>query len=496
MTSSRVSPQTSHGLTRRSKILCTIGPKSASPKILEELLKSGMNMVRLNMSHGTQDWHRKTLRHLRSLEKRSHTPLPVLLDLQGPRIRVGLLPQSGIILQAGEYVNLTPTDSGDVPLSSSSNTPPPTLPVVYPSLTKEVKTGHTILINDGLIELHVSKVMTHAVECAVAVGGKVTSHKGINFPDTSLRGPSLTEKDLNDIRFGMDNQIDYFALSFVRSAKDIRTLKKALDRHGANIPVIAKIERPEAIRRLERILDHADGVMLARGDLAIEMSLEAVPILQKHIIAEANRRHRLVITATQMLESMTQHPLPTRAEASDVANAVLDGSDVLMLSAETSTGKYPLQTVKVMDRVIRSAEQGAVLRWEPSDPNQDLQDAISASACLAAKSAASLTQAKAIIVFTESGATALHMSKQRSPVPIIALTPSVTSLKRMATYWGVQPFLMPQISNTDERIQMAEDIVNQHHLVKAHDRIVILSGEHAQTSTGTNLIKIHQMGKA
>ncbi|MDX1411891.1 MAG: pyruvate kinase, partial [Nitrospirales bacterium] len=293
------------------------------------------------------------------------------------------------------------------------------------------------------------------------------------------------------IRFGMENHVDYLALSFVRSAGDILTIKKFLKKYGQAIPVIAKVERPEAISHLTAILDHADGVMLARGDLAIEMSLEAVPILQKQVIAEANRRHRLVITATQMLESMTQHTLPTRAEASDVANAVLDGSDVLMLSAETSTGRHPIETVQVMDRVIRSAEQGNVLRWEPANTNQNLKGTVSASACMAAELAARLIQAKAIIVFTESGATALHMSKQRPPVPIIALTPSHPTLKRMVAYWGVQAGLMAQIPNTDNRIQMAEAIVKRQRLVNTGDRIVILSGEHAQKSTGTNLIKIH-----
>jgi pyruvate kinase len=450
-----------------------------------------MDMVRLNISHGTQEWHSNTIRAIRSVEKLRQTPIPILLDLQGPRIRIGSLPKTGIVLHTGQSVKLTPTNAGESRLSTPSKNQPPVIPVVFPSLTKDVKKGNKILINDGLIELFVNKVTTTGLDCSVVVGGKVTSRKGVNFPDTNLSGPALTKKDLKDLLFGLETRVDYIALSFVRSAQDIRAVKTFLLKHKQDIPVIAKIERPEAILRLNSILDQADGVMLARGDLAIEMSLEAVPILQKQVIAEANRRHRLVITATQMLESMTEHPRPTRAEASDVANAVLDGSDVLMLSAETSAGQYPIQTVQIMARIIRTAEKGTVLRWEPTKTDQKINASVTASACIAADSAARHTQAKAIVVFTDSGATALLMSKQRPSVLIIALTPSGVSQKRMAAYWGVQAYLMPQISNTDERIQQAEDIVKQHGLIHSKDRIVILSGEHAQKPTGTNLIKIH-----
>lgn len=448
-------------------------------------------MVRLNMSHGTQEWHLNTIKAIRSVEKLRQTPLPILLDLQGPRIRIGSLPKEGIYLHTGESVKLISANSEKSRLSKYSKNKGSVIPVVFPTLTKDVKKGHKILINDGLIELLVNKATVTGLECSIVVGGKVTSRKGVNFPDTNLSGPTLTEKDLKDLLFGIENRVNYIALSFVRSAQDVRAVKTFLRKHKQDIPVIAKIERPEAIRRLSSIVDQADGVMLARGDLAIEMSLEEVPILQKHILAEANRRHRLVITATQMLESMTQHPRPTRAEASDVANAVLDGSDILMLSAETSAGQYPVQTVQIMARIIRSAEKGTVLRWEPSKTDQEIHGSITASACIAADSAARLTQAKAIVVFTDSGATALFMSKQRPAVPIIALTPSRESLKRMTAYWGVHAYLMPQISSTDERIQQAEDIVKERGLIHSGDRIVILSGEHAQKPTGTNLMKIH-----
>ena len=478
---------------RRVKILCTIGPKSGNTDILKGLLKHGMNMVRLNMSHGSKESHTQTLNTIRTIEENLGVTLPVLLDLQGPRIRVGSLPETGKHLKAKQVVWLHAVERKRSNSQDAAGHHLTTIPILYPTLTKDVKTGNRILINDGLIHLTVDRVRKTGVECMVTVGGTVTSHKGVNLPDTTLSGPSLTDKDKEDIRFGLTHHVDYLALSFVRSPEDIKAVKTLLRGKDISIPVIAKIERPEAVQCLDQIFDHADGVMLARGDLAIEMTLEVVPVLQKQIIAEANRRNRLVITATQMLESMTQHPQPTRAEVSDVANAVLDGSDVVMLSAETSTGQYPIETVQVMDRIIRSTEKGNVLRWEPTREKESLSGSVTTSVCVAAESAARVTQAKAIVVFTDSGTTALLMSKRRSMVPIIALTPSPRSLKRMGAFWGVQPFLMPHMSNTDDRIQEAEKILKRKRLIKAGDRIVILTGEHAQKPTGTNLMKIHEV---
>ncbi|WP_447968516.1 pyruvate kinase [Nitrospira sp. M1] len=478
---------------RCAKILCTIGPKTSTAQMLEALVNNGMNMIRLNMSHGVQQWHAKTINTIRAVEKKLEVSLPIMVDLQGPRIRVGTLSKNGVELTEGQTISLLSVQSGHARTSDAANVKSLCIPIGYPTLSQDVKPEQRILINDGLIELRVVKVTKKHVTCSVMVGGRVTSNKGVNFPDTTLSTPSLTEKDQHDIRFAMSHNVNYIALSFVRSEKDIQTTKAFLERSGLAIPVIAKIERPEAVQRLNAILDQADGVMVARGDLAIEMTLEAVPVLQKRIIAEANHRNRLVITATQMLESMTEHSIPTRAEASDVANAVLDGSDVLMLSAETSIGGYPIQAVQVMDRVIRNAETGNVLRWEPANTHNVQEASVAASACIAAATAARLVQAKLIIVFTNSGATALLMSKQRPDVSIIGLTPFSDSLKRMKVFWGVEPYLIPHILNTDERIQMAEAILKRHRLVKAGDRIVILSGEHDQQQTGTNLMKIHEI---
>ncbi|GJL54871.1 MAG: pyruvate kinase [Nitrospirales bacterium] len=480
-------------LMRRAKILCTVGPKSATPHMLEALLNNGMNMVRLNMSHGTHHWHAKTIKMIRDVEVKLNVSIPIMVDLQGPRIRIGTLSSKGMELISGQSISLTPIDSQRSKKRGVVNVKSASLPIGYPTLSQDVLPKQRILINDGLIELRVVKVAKKHVTCSVIVGGRVTSNKGVNLPDTSLSTSSLTPKDHEDIRLAVEHNVDYIALSFVRSAIDIQAVKRIIRRSGSAIPVIAKIERPEAVNRLDKILDHADGVMVARGDLAIEMTLEAVPILQKQIIAVANRRHRLVITATQMLESMTQHSIPTRAEASDVANAVLDGSDVLMLSAETSTGQYPVQAVQVMDRVIRSAENSDVLRWEPANATQDFSASVVASTCVAAASAARFIQAHVIVVFTDSGTTALLMSKQRPNVPIVGLTPFTSSLRRMETFWGVAPYLMHHISNTDERIEMAEMILKRHRLVESGNRVVILSGEHGQKRTGTNLMKVYEV---
>lgn len=475
----------------RVKIVCTIGPSSASPNILENMLKHGMSLARLNMSHGTREWHQKTIRLIRKIEKKHQRPIPILLDLQGPRIRVGSISPEGMYLQKGETVLVVPTQSSQRPKIPNSNVSNRIIPIELLSMTKALKRGSTIMINDGLVELKVRRQSSKGLQCNVAVGGHVSSHKGVNLPGAVMRGPALTAKDRKDMEFGLQNKVEFFALSFVRSSNDVRMAKAYLRKKGQDIPLIAKIERPEAIKDLKNILNEAEGVMLARGDLALEMSLEAVPVLQKQILEESNRRYRFGITATQMLESMTTHPLPTRAEASDVANAVLDGSDALMLSAETSTGQYPVEAVQVMARVIGSAEQGEVFRWVP-DPSHAFQDvSLPASMCMAANVAGRLNRAKAIVVFTESGSMALLMSKQRPNIPIIALTPSAVSVRRMRVFWGVSSYQIPRLTKIESKIAKAEAILKRHDVVVSGDRIVIVVGERGQNSPGANLIKVH-----
>jgi len=327
----------------------------------------------------------------------------------------------------------------------------------------------------------------------VVTGGRVTANKGINLPGTRITAPTVTDKDLDDLKFGLTQGVDYVALSFVRAAEDVAAAKKIIAESGADVPVIAKVERPEAIACLESLLDQADGVMIARGDLGVEMGPEAVPVLQKRIIAEGNRRRRLVITATQMLESMTQHPRPTRAEASDVANAVFDGTDAVMLSAETAMGRYPVEAVRVMDRIVRAAEEGIEPRVIRRSDAERSEVSFPEAICEAASSAAAATAAAAIVVFSESGTTARLISKQRPVAPIIAFTPFEPVRQRMALYWGVVPHTMPRIEQTDERVREVERRLQAEDLAAKGQRIVILSGTLTGQRGGTNLMKLHQI---
>lgn len=481
---------------RKAKIVCTIGPASDSPAVLDRLIASGMNAARLNFSHGTHETHATAIAAIRAAAARHGSAVAIIQDLQGPRIRVGLLPKEGIEVRTGQVVRLLPSvQPGALRGTRASGLAPlPEIPVTYASLTRDLHAGSRVLINDGLIELQAVHIADDLIECSVTIGGTITSHKGINLPGTTVSAPTLTEKDREDIRFGAEQGVDYVALSFVRGPEDIETARAVLAEGGGNTPIIAKIERAEAIAALDAILERADGVMIARGDLGVEMGPEAVPVLQKRIIVEANRRRRLVITATQMLESMTHALRPTRAEASDVANAVFDGSDALMLSAETAVGAHPIETVQVMDRIIRAAEEGTepgVLPRRQTDlADLPIQEAV----CIAAASAARAIHANAIVAFSERGTTARLISKQRSGAPILVFTPHETIRQQTALYWGVRSFTMPQVDHTDARIEEAERRLKVAGLVKPGERIVILSGTRAAQPGGTNLIKLHEIG--
>jgi pyruvate kinase len=480
---------------RKAKIVCTIGPASSSPAILDRLILSGMNAARLNFSHGTHESHAAAITAIRQAAARQRARVAIIQDLQGPRIRVGLVAQAGIDVTIGQTVPLRALQSADETsetIPSSSNE----IPVSYPHLTRDLRVGSRILINDGLIELVADRITDEIVTCSVVTGGTVTSHKGINLPGTAVSAPTLTEKDRKDLRFGVQQAVDYIALSFVRGPEDINTARAVLKEYGGNIPLIAKIERAEAVAALNDILDCADGVMIARGDLGVEMGPEAVPILQKRIIVEANRRRRLVITATQMLESMTQATRPTRAEASDVANAVFDGTDALMLSAETAVGTYPVETVQVMDRLIRAAEDtsepGVTLQTDPDGDHLSFADAIAVAATSAARS----VKAKAIIAFTESGTTARLISKHRPASPLLAFTPSEAICRQMGLYWGVRPFLMSQGGAPEAWIAEAEQRLTTEQICMPGDIVAVVSGTMAGQVGGTNMLKLHKIGSS
>jgi len=486
---------------RKAKIVCTIGPATASPSMLEQLIESGMNAARLNFSHGTHESHAAAISAIRQAAARQRVAVAIIQDVQGPRIRVGKLPDGGIDVRAGQSVcvQIVSTRSGDEtgPHSLAQSLIPssvPVIPVVYPALTRDLLPGARILINDGLIELIADRISDESIDCTVATGGKISSYKGINLPGTDVSAPTLTDKDREDIRFGVSQGVDYVALSFVRGPEDIVAARTWLVQCGGTQPIIAKIERAEAITALDAILEQADGVMVARGDLGVEMGPEAVPVLQKRIIAEANRRRRLVITATQMLESMTQALRPTRAEASDVANAVFDGTDAVMLSAETAVGAYPIETVRVMDRIVRAAEEAAEPNILPKRHTDMEHLPFPEAICTAASSAAKAISARAIVAFSEQGTTARLISKQRPAPPIIAFTPFEPVRQRMALYWGVRPYTVPQIEQTDARVTEAEHRLKVEGLVMAGEKIVILSGTRVGHPGGTNLIKLHEVG--
>ncbi len=480
---------------RKAKIVCTIGPASSSPTVLNRLIENGMDAARLNFSHGTHESHATAITAIRKAAAGRESGVAIIQDLQGPRIRVGLLPKEGIEVNTGQVVRLRTSAQSGKPhgAQASAPSPVPEIPVTYASLTRDLNRGSRVLINDGLIELQAVRIEGDRIECSVIIGGMITSHKGINLPGTQVSAPTLTEKDREDIRFGAQYGVDYVALSFVRGPQDISAARAVLAEYGSNTPIIAKIERAEAVAALDEILEQADGVMIARGDLGVEMGPEAVPLLQKRIITEANRRRRLVITATQMLESMTQAIRPTRAEASDVANAVFDGSDALMLSAETAVGAHPIEALQVMDRIIRAAEEGA----EPGvvlKRQADLEHlSISESTCAAASFAARATDATAIVAFSESGTTVRLISKQRPSAPILAFTHTEPIKRRMALYWGVRSFIMLRIGETDPHIREAEQRLKAEGLVNKGDKVVIVSGTMAAQIGGTNMLKLHEV---
>lgn len=481
---------------RKAKIVCTIGPASDHRETLDRLIEQGMNAARLNFSHGTHASHAAAIKTIREASEHCRAPVAIIQDLQGPRIRVGEVADGGVLLKDHTSVRLQTVlarSGGQLGHQSISPSAIQEIPVTYQHLARDVRPGARILINDGLIELTVEQIRGGQLDCRVVVGGTVTSHKGINLPGTRVSAPTLTDKDGEDIRFGVTQGVDYVALSFVRGPDDVRAAKQLIAGCGGSIPVIAKIERQEAITCLEAILEEADGVMIARGDLGVELGPEAVPLLQKRIIAEANRRRRLVITATQMLESMTQHLRPTRAEASDVANAVFDGTDAVMLSAETAIGAHPVETVQVMDRIIRAAEEGCEPGLFPKRQSDFGDMTLPEAICTAASSAAAATKAAAIVAFSELGSTARLISKQRPAAPIIAFTPFEPVRQQMALYWGVQPHTMQEIAQTDERVHEAERRLKTEGLVKAGERIVILSGTQIGQPGGTNLIKLQEV---
>jgi pyruvate kinase len=472
--------------TRKTKIVCTIGPASASRRVLKELLLAGMNVARLNFSHGTHEDHGKALLTVRSLSERLGRPVAILLDLQGPKIRTGRLEGGSVVLKARQEWVVTPRKIVGKP---------GIIPVSYPRIARELARGDRILLADGEMELEVVSRKGRDLVCRVLTGGILGERKGVNLPGVKTVLPSLTRKDREDIRFGIEMGVDYMALSFVRSARDVLALKRLLKARGANIPVISKIEKPQALEDLEAILEASDGVMVARGDLGVELSPEKVPIAQKRIIRLANEKGKWVITATQMLESMTEHARPTRAETSDVANAILDGTDAVMLSGETSVGRYPAASVRMMDRIARETERafpaGSISAPSRRGQAKGIPDAISLAACAAADSLG----LKAICCFTKSGFTAGLVSKHRPTVPIIAFTHDRAVQRRLSLYWGVSARIVPLKRHTEAMFEALEGQLLRERMVRTGDEVAIVAGIPLMIGGIANLLKLHVIGE-
>lgn len=462
--------------TPRTKIVCTLGPSTASDDAIRGLIEAGMNVARVNFSHGTHEQHAATIALVRRLASEEGKPIAILGDLQGPRIRIGDLAQP-IVLKVGE----------DVVLVHEGQESNGEIPVTYDQLANDVRVGDRILIDDGLIELVALEVGNARVKARVLNGGNLKSHKGMNLPGIQVSAPSITDKDLADIRFAVDQEVDYLALSFVRRAEDIESLRKLIPKW---LLVVAKIEKDVALNNIDAIVRATDAVMVARGDLGVELPFEAVPGAQKRIIRLANRHGRPVITATQMLESMIEHPRPTRAEASDVANAIMDGTDAVMLSAETAAGAYPRLAVEAMTRIIKEIEThppaipfaGA----EQGDGVVTVEGAIAA----ATVAAVGMLHAPVIAVFTKSGFSARVVASKRPPVPILALTDEARTYRQLALVWGVVPELVPHCSDYDEMMEQTKGVVTNRELASHGDRIIVTAGVPFDMPGTTNLLKV------
>lgn len=471
---------------RRTKIVCTIGPATQAPDMLARLIRAGMDVARINMSHGTHETHAANIKSIRAMAQEVGKAVAILVDLQGPKLRVGQMPPEGVPLITGAKVTLT---IDDVPATAER------VPVQFKRLPAAVQAGDRIMLDDGLLDLVVEGKDDANVTCRVVTGGVLTSNKGINLPKASFSIASITDKDKEDLRFALDQRVDWIALSFVRRAEDVHQLRGLIRQQaefGRLTPIVAKIEKPEAVEHIEEIVAAVDGVMVARGDLGIEVSAEAVPIMQKRIIQLCNQVGKPVITATQMLDSMIRNPRPTRAEASDVANAILDGTDAIMLSGETAVGKYPIEAVETMVRIAAETESHAQFNRPPLAAGSY---SISEAVCYAATDTAVMLDASAIIAPTMSGGTARILSRLRPSSPIIALTPNPTVQHQLALYWGVYPLLSRRAPDTDTVIQEAVKTAFDAGLIHEGETVVITSGGGGQVIGTTDLIKVYTVAR-
>jgi pyruvate kinase len=467
---------------RRAKIVCTLGPASSTPERIGELMEAGMDVVRLNFSHGSHEAHAKLLQTVRTEAERRQRAVAILLDLQGPKIRVGRFAEGAVELRAGDEFTIT-TDTSVVGDKHRVST-------TYAGLPGDVRPGDQILLDDGYLSLAVTEVHEREVRTIVVSGGTLKDNKGINLPNVDVSAPAISDKDRADIAFGLKMGVEYIALSFVRSPDDVHPARRLPTADNVSIPIIAKLEKPQAIDRLEAIVDAADGIMVARGDLGVEVGPEKVPLIQKRIIEATNRKGKVVITATQMLESMISQPRPTRAEASDVANAVLDGTDALMLSGETASGKHPVESVRTMARIIREIESSSYYRGFIEPPVLDMPvsaNAIAHAAVIAARG----MKLGTICCFSQSGGVARLISEYRPEADIVVFTPDEVTYRRLALVWGVTPILVQPAATAEEAIDQAEVILRERGLVRTGESVVMTLSVPVGAGAPTNTLKVH-----
>jgi pyruvate kinase len=468
----------------RAKIVCTLGPATSSPEIIRKLIDAGMDVARLNMSHGSHADHERSYRMVRKAADESEHSVAIFADLQGPKIRLETFAAGPVVLAKGDPFTITTRDvEGDATICSTT----------YSGLPGDVSAGDPILIDDGKIRLEVTAVEGEDVHTKVVVGGQVSDHKGINLPGVAVNVPALSKKDEEDLRFALRISVDFIALSFVRSASDVDRVREIMDEEGVRLPVIAKIEKPQAIDNLDEVITTFDAFMVARGDLGVECPLEDVPFLQKRVIEKARRNAKPVIVATQMLESMIHNPAPTRAEASDVANAVLDGADAVMLSGETSVGDYPIEAVETMNRIIDSTESHELKKMAAIDWQPKTRGGVIAKA---AAEVADRVGAKYLVAFTQSGDSARRLARYRGEVPVLAFTPEDKVRSQLSMTWGVETFRTAPVEHTDEMVRQVDEQLLQIGRVEEGDLVVIIAGSPPGIPGSTNALRIHRMGDA
>ena len=469
---------------RRAKIVATLGPATSSYENLRAIIDAGVNVARMNLSHGSHEVHEEVYANVRRAAADAQQPVAVLVDLQGPKIRLGKFENGPHELAVGDTFTITTEEVvGTKELVGTT----------FKGLPQDVKPGDFLLIDDGKVKVQVLDTDGVRVRTEVIVAGPVSNNKGINLPGVAVNVPALSEKDEDDLRWGLKLGADYIALSFVRDARDITRVHEIMAEEGRKIPVIAKIEKPQAVDALEEIIDAFDGIMVARGDLAVELPLEQVPVVQKRAVELCRRMAKPVIVATQMLESMTNSPVPTRAEASDVANAVLDGADAVMLSGETSVGEYPVVTVQTMARIIASTEEHGLERIAPLGTKPRTQGG---AITLAAAEVAEFVEAKYVCVFTESGDSARRMSRIRTNIPMKAFTPDEAIRRRMNLTWGIESFTVDRVQHTDAMFKQVDEILLEKKLASIGDKVVVISGSPPGISGSTNDLRVHTIGDA